>query len=111
MPKKDKILVEDCPRCSKIPSSVYTDFLPRNGDGGDEIPDELMELPGMSEIDMSSGYQQFKIECDICGTRYLGEIDVEPFLWDFSFKREHNGRATDQFGKVVVLRRASAKTK
>jgi hypothetical protein len=102
MAKKKIDSWEDCPRCSKIPSSYSSSMFSEDGDGEAQAP-EMMELPGMSEVDMGSGYQEWVVKCDICGTRYYGEIDVEPFVWDFTFKRENNGMSYSQFGKKVDL--------
>ncbi|HBU27849.1 TPA: hypothetical protein DEB00_01910 [Candidatus Uhrbacteria bacterium] len=73
-----------CKRCSEIPSRLSVDLLDKDNTG---IPKEVQDLPGMSEVDLSRGYQTWEMMCNLCGTSYKGEIDVEPFVWDFSLER------------------------
>ncbi len=91
-----------CERCKDIPDSFHLDML-ESGNDTDTTLDNIMEMPGMKDADLSSGYKQWTIECDICKTRYLASVDVEPFVWDFVFLRERNGRAIGQFGGIVDL--------
>ena len=92
---------KQCSRCSQIGSAHSEDRIKDEGPG---LPQAVFELPGMSEENLSSGYKAWTVECDLCGTRYLAEVDVEPFVWDVSIAREKDGVAMDQFGNVQVLR-------
>lgn len=72
-------------------------------DGDDGIPAAAMELPEMKDANLSSGYKSWIVTCDLCGTKYLAEVDVEPFVHDFSLTRFKDGKATTQFGETVEL--------
>ncbi len=59
----------------------------REEEGSDDIVSEIMELPGIKGVSLTSGYKEWDVVCEICGTRYSASVDVEPFVWDFSIVR------------------------
>ncbi|PIR48024.1 hypothetical protein COV06_01330 [Candidatus Uhrbacteria bacterium CG10_big_fil_rev_8_21_14_0_10_50_16] len=73
-----------CARCTTIPDRVSIDFLDKESEG---IPATVRALPGMAGVDLSMGYQIWEMTCDVCGTRYQAEVDVEPMVWDFKLTR------------------------
>ncbi len=72
-----------CPICTKIPNTTHLNFL----ETGDEVPENYKPLSGWEGQSLSSGYKTFQVHCPECGTKYIVEIDVEPFLWDFDVTR------------------------
>lgn len=77
---------QHCLRCKEIPAIVSVDFLALSEDQ-DPVPEEVYELPGLEDDALSSGYKQWEVTCDRCGTRYQAEVDVEPMVWDFRLRR------------------------
>lgn len=99
---------EKCSRCEKIPSAYGKNFMNMLGEVGEDphpVPSEIFEFKGMDSSMLNSGYKDWVVECELCGTRYLAEVDVEPFVHDFTFSREDkDGVAHTQFGERVELR-------
>jgi hypothetical protein len=92
-----------CKRCKNIPANTSVNLIdPDEDEKFKRSP--IMEMAGMIDADLSSGYKHWIVECDLCGTRYLAGVDVEPFVWDVSFTREKDGVAESQFGRIVELR-------
>jgi hypothetical protein len=95
---------QSCKRCKHIPASSYEDRISGDGDDQSGLTSYIMEMPEMKNADLSGGYKMWTVACELCGTKYLAEVDVEPFVWDISFKRESNGKAMSQFGEMINLR-------
>lgn len=80
-----KMSHETCPICTVISEKglEHINFLEVNA----HIPQCYLPLNGWEGKDLSSGYQKFVVQCPECQTKYLVEIDVEPFVWDFDVTR------------------------
>lgn len=97
-----KVAWESCPRCSQFPKGVSVSLLGMDGEDA-SVPEAAFELTGLSEEMLSSGYKAWQVHCDLCGTRYLAEVDVEPFVHDFTLSREQSGKAVTQFGEEYLF--------
>lgn len=94
---------KNCRLCSVIPDGSYFVDLIKEEEQIDAIPSEIVELIG-DTLKLRSGYKSWVVTCPKCKTRYLAEVDVEPFVWDFSLDREReDGTAWSQFGEKVVF--------
>lgn len=75
---------KSCRLCRLLPGHHATSFLEA---GRAEVPSDFLVLHGWTGHDLSSGYQKFKVHCPECATQFLVEVDVEPFVWDFTVTR------------------------
>lgn len=92
-----------CRLCAAVPEGGYFIDMIKEERQTDAIPPEIVEMIG-DTIKLNSGYKAWVVRCPHCKTRYLAEVDVEPFVWDFSLEREHeDGTARTQFGDVFTF--------